>query len=49
MSVINRPYFQNEKAAFAHLEKTLWSEGVICPHCGSVDSARRLQGVKDKK
>lgn len=49
MSVINRPYFQNEKAAFAHLEKTLWNEGVVCPHCGSVDSARRLQGVKDKK
>jgi transposase-like protein len=49
MSVINRPFFQNEKAAFAHLEKTLWNEGVVCPHCGSVDSARRLQGVKDKK
>lgn len=48
MSVINRPYFQNEKAAFAHLEKIVWKEGVICPHCGSVDSARRLQGVKAK-
>src|SRR6185312_14943144 len=48
MSVINRPYFQNEKAAFAHLEKTLWKDGVICPHCGSLDSARRLHGVKAK-
>lgn len=49
MSMLNKLYFQNEKAAFAHLEKTIWAQGVICPHCGSVDSARRLQGVKDKK
>ena len=49
MSMLSKVYFQNEKAAFAHLEKTLWNEGVICPHCGCVDSARRLQGVKGKK
>jgi transposase-like protein len=49
MSMLNKPYFQTEKAAFAHLEKAVWNEGVVCPHCGSVDSARRLQGVKDKK
>lgn len=49
MSILNRPYFQNEKSAFAHLELTLWKDGVICPHCGCLDSARRLQGVKDKK
>ncbi len=48
MSMLSKVYFQNEKAAFAHLEKTLWNEGVICPHCGCVDSARRLQGVKGK-
>ena len=49
MSILNRPYFQNEKAAFRHLEATIWKDGVICPHCGSVDSAGRLNGVKDKK
>ena len=48
MSMLNRPYFQNEKAAFDHLESTLWNDGVICPHCGSVDSARKLHGVKAK-
>ena len=48
MSMLSKVYFQNEKAAFAHLEKTLWNEGVICPHCGCVDSALRLQGVKGK-
>lgn len=49
MSMLCRTYFKSEKAAFAHLEATLWKDGVICPHCGSVDSTRRLRGVKDKK
>ena len=48
MSILSKKYFQNEKAAFEHLEATLWNNGVICPHCGSVDSAHRLQGVKGK-
>lgn len=49
MSMLSKKYFQTEKAAFEHLEATLWKDGVICPHCGSIDSARRLQGVKNKK
>jgi transposase-like protein len=49
MSILNKKCFHSEPAAFAHLEATLWKDGVICPHCGSVDSARRLHGVKDKK
>lgn len=48
MSVLAKPYFNNEKAAFLHLEKLLWKGGVVCPHCGSVDSAGRLEGVKGK-
>jgi transposase-like protein len=49
MSMLTKRYFQSEKAAFEHLEATLWNDGVICPHCGSLESARKLQGVKDKK
>jgi transposase-like protein len=48
MSILAKPYFNNEKAAFLHLEKLLWKDGVVCPHCGSVDSAGRLEGVKGK-
>jgi transposase-like protein len=48
MSVLARKYFNNEAAAFKHLEAVLWADGVICPHCGSVDSAGRLEGVKGK-
>lgn len=35
MSILSKPWFHNEKAAFAQLEAILWSEGPVCPHCGS--------------
>ncbi len=46
MSILDEPYFQTEKAAFAHLERTLWPTGPTCPHCGNADSGRitRLKG-----
>lgn len=36
MSVLSKPFFHDEKAAFAHLESILWPEGPVCPHCGSI-------------
>lgn len=48
-SVLNEPYFHDEAAAFAALERILWPEGPTCPHCGGVDRINRLEGVKDKK
>ena len=48
MSVLAKAYFHNEKAAFRHLEKLLWANGVVCPKCGTVDRAGRLEGVKGK-
>src|ERR1043165_6396687 len=48
MSILDRPYFRTEKAAFAHLESILWADGVVCPHCGTVDQAGKLQGVRSK-
>jgi transposase-like protein len=49
MSILSKKYFRDEAAAFAHLEKLLWADGVVCPHCGVVDQAGRLEGVQDKK
>jgi transposase-like protein len=49
MSVLNKPHFQNEEAAFATLEAILWPNGPICPHCGGRERVYTLQGVKDKK
>jgi transposase-like protein len=48
MSILAKKYFRDEKAAFAHLESILWADGVVCPHCGSVDRAGKLEGVKGK-
>lgn len=38
MSVLNRPYFTCEEAAFAHVESVIWANGVNCPHCGSMSA-----------
>lgn len=48
MSVLSRPYFHDEAAAFEHVEEILWPEGPVCPHCGSVDKHYRLAGVRTK-
>lgn len=36
--------FHDDEAARAHFEGPRWSNGVSCPHCGSVDGIKRLQG-----
>lgn len=48
MSVLSAPYMHDEAAAFAHVEAMLWADGPVCPHCGVVDSAYRLTGVRTK-
>jgi transposase-like protein len=48
MSVLSKPYMHDEAAAFAHVESIIWPNGPVCPHCGVVDSAYRLTGVRTK-
>lgn len=48
MSVLSKPYMHDEAAAFAHVESIIWPEGPVCPHCGVVDRAYRLDGVRSK-
>jgi transposase-like protein len=48
MSVLSRPYFHDEAAAFQHVEEILWPEGPVCPKCGTVDRAYALKGVRTK-
>jgi transposase-like protein len=38
MSVLSKPYFHDEEAAFEHLESVLWPDAPICPHCGSINA-----------
>jgi transposase-like protein len=44
MSVLSKPYFHDETAAFAFLESVLWPEGPVCPHCGNFDKVYALEG-----
>lgn len=48
MSILSKPYMYDEAAAFEHVEGMLWADGPVCPHCGVVDSAYRLTGVRTK-
>ncbi len=48
MSVLNRPYFYDEKAAFEHVESIVWADGRSCPHCGNLDKHYKLEGVRSK-
>lgn len=48
MSVLSRPYFHDEAAAFEHVESILWPEGPVCPHCGNVGKIYELKGVRSK-
>jgi transposase-like protein len=41
--------FGNEKDARAFLEKQLWPDGPVCPHCGVVDEAYKLEPRQDSK
>lgn len=52
MSVLSKPYFHDEKAAFEKLEQIVWADGPICPHCGNkgekpiYDLAKTRLGLK---
>jgi transposase-like protein len=39
-SILKGEQFQNEEAAFAHVEALLWPNGPVCPHCGNADPKR---------
>jgi transposase-like protein len=43
-SILSAPYFHNEEAAYAFVESQLWADGVVCPHCGVIGNAGKLQG-----
>jgi ISXO2-like transposase domain/Transposase zinc-ribbon domain len=47
--VLSDPRFFSEEAAFDYVERQLWPEGPVCPHCGSTaHKIGRLAGVRSK-
>jgi len=49
MSVLSKPYFHDEEAAFAHLEGVLWPNGPVCPHCGGMGRISKIKANPAKR
>jgi transposase-like protein len=47
-SELSALHFQNEAAAFAYVEAKLWPHGPVCPKCGVIGQAGRLQGKSSR-
>ncbi len=45
---LNAPELQSEVAALAYVEAKLWPNGPVCPHCGVIGQAGRLQGKSSR-
>ena len=48
MSALSAPYMHDEAKAFEHVEAMLWPQGPVCPECGVVGNAGKLNGVRTK-
>lgn len=49
MSVLSRPYFHDEQAAFDFVEAIIWPRGPICPHCGGFDRITAIKPNPEKR
>ena len=49
MSVLSRPYFHDEAAAFAFLESIVWPTGPVCPHCGCMGRIGKIKANVEKR
>jgi transposase-like protein len=43
-SILHQPFFHSEEAAYEFVEGKLWPTGTVCPHCGVIGRAGKLQG-----
>lgn len=44
MNALTNKIYTDENKARDHLESLRWPDGPICPHCGSLNNATRLEG-----
>jgi transposase-like protein len=43
-SALSAPHFHDEQSAFDYVEKRVWPNGTICPHCGGLDRIGKMGG-----
>lgn len=44
MSVLSDRHFHDEKAAYRFVEKRVWPNGPVCPHCGGFERISAMKG-----
>lgn len=49
MSVLSKPYFHDEAAAFQFVESIIWPRGPVCPHCGGMDRISAIKPNPEKR
>ena len=49
MSVLSKPHFHDEEAAFAFLEAQIWPQGPVCPHCGGMGRIGKIKANAEKR
>jgi transposase-like protein len=49
MSVLSKPYFHDEEAAFRFVEGIIWSQGPVCPKCGGVARIGAIKANPEKR
>ena len=49
MSVLSKPYFHDEQAAFTFVEGIIWLRGPVCPHCGGFERITTVAPNPEKR
>jgi transposase-like protein len=49
MSILSRPYFHDEAAAYEKLESIVWPQGPFCPHCGEAEKVYRIKANEARR
>ena len=49
MSVLSRPYFYDEAAAFEFVESIIWPTGPVCHHCGCTGRITTVKANPEKR
>jgi transposase-like protein len=47
-SVLSDKHFHDEAAAYRFVEKRIWPDGPVCPHCGGVDRISKMKGASTR-
>ena len=49
MSILSKPYFHDEAAAFQFVEGIIWPTGPVCFHCGGVERINAIKPNPEKR